>query len=148
MMIMRINLFKLVEVEYDERIREEIKDIRIKMLLLVQLAFCVTLLLDALFHMRTSEKAPILYYTLLLLMTIEPFLRCLKGTFEDSKIFKFDIISGCFVAGFAVLQIITKLLFSENQMLIPAVAGIATSILTYFIYVLAYNFYLKKQDKE
>lgn len=146
---MKINLFKLItknQVRYDERISEDKKDIQILMLIFIKIAFCVTLVIDSFTNGRSEDKFPILYYTILLEMTIEPLIRCLKGAFENSKEFILSIIIGCVIAGTSTIEI-WRIKF-VNQETILTVLSIIVAIVMYFVYDWSYNLYLRKQDAE
>lgn len=146
---MKINLFKLItenEVEYDERISEDKKDIQILMLVLVKIAFCITLIIDCFTNGCSGDKVPILYYTILLEMTIEPLIRCFKGAFENSKEFIFSIIGGCIIAGVSTIEIWRSKFANQETTLI--ILSIIAAIAMYLIYDWSYNLYLRKQDDE
>lgn len=143
---MKINLFKQIienEVEHDERISEDRKDIQIFMLVLVKIAFCIALIMD---YNTFKNEVPILFYTLLLEVMIEPLLRCLQGAFENSKEFVINIVVGCIITGSFTSEICDSIF--TNQKVISAVLWIMTSIIMYFVYDWSYNLYLKKQDAD
>lgn len=145
---MRINLFRLVsngEIEYDERISEEQKNISVLMLLFVRIAFSATLLIDIFNDMHMENNYPVLYYTLFLIMSIEPLFRCFRGAYAKRWEIINDILIGCIVVGTCSSSLYEELF---GKTFITVIFSIITAIVMYFIYVLAFNFYLKKQNEE
>ena len=147
---MKINLFKMIKennFNCDERIIDIRKNIQTKMLLLIKIAFAITITIDAISGNKYILKCPILFYTLLLEISIEPLICCLKGAFFNSKEAIFNIIIGCWIIGLLASQIFDKY-FSIHIWWLSYIIEIVAMVFMYIIYVGAFRIYLKKVDTD
>lgn len=118
-MAVKINIFKHIahnNIKYDERISQENAYIALIMLVIIRIAFVITIILDIFSKVNFGDKVPVLYYTLLLTMSIEPFLRCLKGAYTSAIEAKVTIVSGC-IAVFAPTHKLFDVIFSKPEWL-------------------------------